>query len=187
MDCSPAEIRGTSGLAGQLTVTSSLASLERPGEGHHDTASSTSNTTLEAHVIKARCDEGSSQKWEAVTTKRCLANLIDCNEKLLVDQAFQWSWSQAAHQILRDREVHVGRVSRLSRSRSASLFGNKNADKWLEQSSPAVLLEFAGGVGTFPYDEHEDPKNQRVDTVQAHSLWATLEDRSFCLSPELDT
>ena len=72
-----------------------------------------------------------------------------------------------------------------SRSRAASLFGNKSAAKWLEQSSPALLLECADGVGTLPCDDQEEEST--VDTVQDHSLWATLEGRSFCLSPELDT
>ena len=40
-------IRATSGLAGQLTILSYLATPEDPGEGHYDTAASTSNTALE--------------------------------------------------------------------------------------------------------------------------------------------
>ena len=47
VDCSPSRIRGTSGLAGQLTVLSYLASPEHPGEGHYDAAASTSKSTLE--------------------------------------------------------------------------------------------------------------------------------------------
>ena len=64
----------------------------------------------------------------------------------------------------------------------ASLFGNKSVDKWLEQSSLAVLLDFAEGV------RHVAPGRLRVSrtepgvgNAEVHCLWATLEDRSFLL------
>ena len=52
-----------------------------------DTSRSTVGSgTRENKCDKARCDEGYSEKWEVVTTKRCFANLKIGNEKLLVGQ-----------------------------------------------------------------------------------------------------
>ena len=94
-------------------------------------------------------------------------------------RSYWWTslFNGAIHQTVRSREVHVGK----GQTREAV----RHRSSGTRARTSGLSVGVWGKGGHVALRRPRGSKEPGVGTAQVHSLWATLEDSSFCLSPEL--